>query len=46
MRGKPCPEKYRFFAEFTLSGNCRFFAALRMTSEGLRITILLDDARG
>ena len=30
--------KCRFFAEFSLSGNCRFFALLRMTSEGLRMT--------
>jgi len=26
----------RFLAEFTLSGRARFFAPLRMTSEGLR----------
>jgi len=26
------------FAEFTLSGRARFFAPLRMTSEGLRMT--------
>jgi len=30
--------KARFLAEFTLSGRARFFASLRMTSEGLRIT--------
>ena len=28
----------RLFAEFTLSGRARFFAPLRMTSEGLRMT--------
>ncbi|HLG29605.1 MAG TPA: substrate-binding domain-containing protein, partial [Candidatus Brocadiales bacterium] len=28
----------KFFAEFTLSGERRFFAPLRMTSEGLRMT--------
>ena len=27
----------RFLAEFTLSGRARFFAPLRMTSEGLRM---------
>jgi hypothetical protein len=28
------------FAQFTLSGNARFFAALRMTANGLRMTAL------
>jgi len=28
----------RFFAKFTLSGNCRLFAALRVTANGLRMT--------
>jgi hypothetical protein len=28
----------RFLAEFALSGRARFFAPLRMTSEGLRMT--------
>jgi hypothetical protein len=31
------------FAEFTLSRNCRFFASLRMTSEGLRMTSVKAD---
>jgi hypothetical protein len=30
--------KARFFVEFALSGRARFFAPLRMTSEGLRMT--------
>ena len=35
-----CPEREsRFFAEFTLS-RARSFAALRMTGEGVRVTLL------
>jgi hypothetical protein len=39
----PCSRKVdkqlpRFFAEFTLSQLRRFFASLRMTGEGLRMT--------
>ena len=30
--------KARFLAEFTLSGRARFFASLRMTANGLRMT--------
>jgi len=34
--------KSRSFAEFILSGaKCRFFASLRMTSEGLRMTVIM-----